>query len=131
MPSGFGFDSERWVMGHSISPVPCPPTPISTSLERKTRSSSLGFQRVWASHQGCNDDLHDQLVHRRYVVFILLNLLFTVHVYVFMLKCTYDDYVRSLFFFKVGAYLVVSLQNSRIKHWQKIVCHIKMHGVWY
>lgn len=85
-------------MGHSISPVPCPPTPISTSLERKTHSSSLGFQRVWASHQGCNDDLHDKLVHRRYVVFILLNLLFTVHVYVFMLKCTYDDYVRSLFF---------------------------------
>ncbi|XP_030939313.1 uncharacterized protein LOC115964122 [Quercus lobata] len=67
-------------MGHSISPVPCPPTPISTRLERKTHSPSLGFQRVWACHQGCNDDQHDKLVHRRTVTLGLAGAMLSLNV---------------------------------------------------
>ncbi|GMY32850.1 Zinc transporter like [Fagus crenata] len=66
-------------MGHSISPAPSLPTPISTRLKR-TQFPSLGFQRVWACHQGCNEDQHDKLVRRRAVTLGLAGAMLSLNV---------------------------------------------------
>ncbi|XP_059434129.1 uncharacterized protein LOC132167237 [Corylus avellana] len=56
-------------MAHSLTPAPAPATPFSTRLTKKTTHfPSLGFQRVWASHQGGDgEELDNKLVHRRAV----------------------------------------------------------------
>ncbi|GLT71153.1 hypothetical protein SLA2020_431900 [Shorea laevis] len=55
-------------MAHSLTPVPAPAAPFSTRLTKKTTHfPSLGFQRVWACHQGGDGELDYKLVHRRAV----------------------------------------------------------------
>ncbi|KAG2721846.1 hypothetical protein I3843_02G084900 [Carya illinoinensis] len=55
-------------MAHSLTPAPLPATvPISTASRDKSQCPSLGFQRVWLCHQGCDGDLDYKLVHRRAV----------------------------------------------------------------
>lgn len=56
-------------MAHSLTPAPLPATvPISTASRDKSQCPSLGFQRVWLCHQGCDGDLDYKLVHRRLVL---------------------------------------------------------------